>query len=251
MHAQLKTDARRKMLSKIHIAKKDLALDDGTYRALLKRVTFKESSKACDAAELDLVIREFKRLGWKGDKPGGKRAGRRPMAQTDQASKIRALWLSLYHLGEVEDPSEDAMARFVTRMTGVEALQWLGPDQANIAIKALRGWCDRVGFLQPDAAFVAKVDTQRKMAGLDPLGPGFAAKIALMNLIWRKLIDAGAMKAGFFAKLETFLAQRVRQVGSPVYLTSEEADRAIEKLGAWWRREKPKADAKTEEKARE
>lgn len=38
-------DAKRTLIAKIHIAKKDLAMDDATYRDVLVRVTGKDSCK--------------------------------------------------------------------------------------------------------------------------------------------------------------------------------------------------------------
>lgn len=138
---------KRKMVAKIHIARKDLAIEDAAYRALLERVTGRDSCKSMSNAQLGRVLEEFKRLGW-SEKPR-KRAGSRPMATTEQAGKIRALWLSLYHLGEVRDPSEDALTGYVKRMSGVADLRWLTPRKADAVIKGLRGWCERIGWDVP------------------------------------------------------------------------------------------------------
>lgn len=246
MTAKLATDRRRKkMLAKVHLAKKDLALDDGTYRALLKRTAFKDSARDCTEAELEAVLKEFRRLGWKGERPAPARRGPRPLAEGETASKMRALWLSLYHLGEVRDPSEAALARYVRRMTGVEALQWLDGEEADRAIRALRGWCERIGFRQPDAKRVKRVDAGRVHCGMPAEGAGFAAKVELIELLWQKLIETGAMKTGSFARLDSWLARLVRQVAVPAYLTPAQADQAIEKLGAWLRRVKAKTAEET------
>ena len=55
---------RRAMVAKIKIAQKELDMDDDTYRAVLLRVTGKNSSTRLDAAELDAVLREMCRLGF-------------------------------------------------------------------------------------------------------------------------------------------------------------------------------------------
>lgn len=141
---------KRKMVAKIHIARKDLAIEDAAYRALLERVTGRDSCKSMTNAQLGRVLEEFKRLGW-SEKPR-KRAGTRPMATTEQAGKIRALWLSLYHLGEVRDPSEEALAAYVKRMSRVADPRWLTPKKADAVIKGLRGWCERVGWDVPSGA---------------------------------------------------------------------------------------------------
>ncbi len=135
---------RRGALAKIHVAKKQMALDEVTYRALLKRTTGKDSAGKCDQRELGLVLDECKRLGWSDVPKPRQRAGARPMAKTPIATKIRALWMSLYHLGEIENPSEEALAAFVERCTDVQALQWLDGEQADQVIRALRGWLRRI-----------------------------------------------------------------------------------------------------------
>ena len=69
-----------------------------------------------------------------------KRAGTRPLAPGRQPRKMRALWLALYHLGEVRDPSEAALAAFAKRITGIDALQFLEPHEANAVIEGLKSW---------------------------------------------------------------------------------------------------------------
>lgn len=55
---------RRTLIVKIHIAKKDLAMDDETYRDVLQRVTGKDSCKNMTVTELKKVISDMKRLGF-------------------------------------------------------------------------------------------------------------------------------------------------------------------------------------------
>ena len=55
---------RNLQLSKIHIAKKDLGLDDETYRALLVRVAGVRSAKDLNPRQTGAVLAEFARLGW-------------------------------------------------------------------------------------------------------------------------------------------------------------------------------------------
>ncbi len=56
---------RRAELAQIHIAKVQLAMDDDTYRALVKRVAGKHSSKDLSWQERKALLDEFKRLGFK------------------------------------------------------------------------------------------------------------------------------------------------------------------------------------------
>ena len=65
-------DKRNSQLAQIHIAKKDLGLDDETYRALLIDVSGVDSSKDLDAAGRRAVLARFKAKGWKNKKQAGK-----------------------------------------------------------------------------------------------------------------------------------------------------------------------------------
>ena len=225
---------RRAMLSKIHIAQKDLGLTRDSYEDLLQRVAGVRSAAKCSNQQLDNVLTEFRRLGFR-PKPKRKRAGRsRPLADQPLARKARALWLSLWNLGEIEDSSEDALASFVKRQTGVDDTRFLRVDDANKVIEALKAWCDRAGFHVPTRSFLERLNKERHQAGLAPLDGGFAAKVTLIDLQWRKLISEKAMRLEF-ARLETFL-RRNYGVAAPYYLDSEQADRVIAELGDWLRR---------------
>lgn len=56
---------RKAELAKIHVAKKQLALDDETYRALLERVTGQSSAADLTARQRDALLKEFARLGFR------------------------------------------------------------------------------------------------------------------------------------------------------------------------------------------
>lgn len=152
MSAQTSKIIRNGLIAKIHIAKKDLGFDDDIYRTVLHSVTQKESCGVMNNRELESVYSHLKTLGAGAQKKAPARAGERKMDWADQSRKIRALWLNLYHLGALSDPSEEALCGFVERMTGIKALQWLYPEAADKAIKALRGWLERVGYYHPKAA---------------------------------------------------------------------------------------------------
>lgn len=146
---QYNPDLRRNgLISKIHVAKKQLALHDDSYRAVLEGATGKSSLRAMSMAELEQTLAAFGKFGFKAKK-SPVRAGSRRMADGDQARKIRALWMMLYHLGEIADPSEEALAGFVERMSGCTALQWISVAEADKTIKGLRGWLERVGYYHP------------------------------------------------------------------------------------------------------
>lgn len=67
---------RKAMLAKIHIARKDLGLDDETYRAIITRIgNGKTSSRDLTIGQMDLVLREFTGKGWRPKQP---KKGKKP-----------------------------------------------------------------------------------------------------------------------------------------------------------------------------
>lgn len=175
------------LIGKIHVAKNQLALHEDSYRAILLRLTGKDSCGRMDVKELEQVLDEFKRLGFKPK--GGKRAGeRRRNADTAQASKIRALWLDLYHLGEVYDPSEESIDAFVKKTCGVRTMQWMDSTRADMVIRALRGWLGRTGFKAPTGADAQGIIVLRWNSGMND------AEHDLQGIAWKVMMICRQME---------------------------------------------------------
>ena len=68
------TPTRTKQLAQIHIAKKELGLDDDTYRALLFDVAGVDSSSKLNESQRYAVLKRFKQKGWKNMGQKGKSA---------------------------------------------------------------------------------------------------------------------------------------------------------------------------------
>jgi phage gp16-like protein len=133
------TAARNKLLAKVHVLKTQRRLDDETYRDLLEQVTGQRSAKLCSERDLIAVCA---RLEAKAPAT---------LAVGPFHLKIKALWISGWHLGIVGNPSDEAMLAFVTRQTGLQALQWLrDPADAKRAIEGLKSWITRVGVVKWD-----------------------------------------------------------------------------------------------------
>lgn len=228
MTALKKPDQRRSgLIAKVHIAKKSLALEDDNYRDLLKRVTGKTSSAKMTIKELEAVMDVFKQYGFMTTKRSPKRAGTKKMAMAPQASKIRALWLSLYHIGEIEDPSEEALTKFCNRSCGVEAMQWMTPAKANQVILALRGWMRRVNIVFPTADDVKALGMRRAIEKTD--GDALMDYDALCSKIFLILHQAKLLKVDH-------ITQDIEEMGFDRYksilqIDAEDADRIIEKYG--------------------
>lgn len=134
---------RQRLIRLVHVAQRELKLDKETYRAALLTVTGgkKDSCSSMSAAELQLALDHFKRFGFKVRlKPRPSR----PVDAEATSKKIRALWLLLRDLGAVSNPSEEALAAYVKRITGVEALQWINGRQAERTIETMKKWAMRV-----------------------------------------------------------------------------------------------------------
>ncbi|HLD65441.1 MAG TPA: regulatory protein GemA [Pseudomonas sp.] len=119
------------ILSKIHIAKQQLGLEDETYRALLGRVCGVRSAKELTDKQASMVLKEFERLGFKPmpSKTKGKPHNFDQMSA--RITKIEAL------LADMRLPwaYADALAR---QMFKVEFVAWLkAPKQLDALIAAL------------------------------------------------------------------------------------------------------------------
>ncbi len=64
---------RARDLRLIHAAKRQMAWDETTYRAILERMTGKSSAADLNAKERQAVLDDFARLGWKPQKVKGHR----------------------------------------------------------------------------------------------------------------------------------------------------------------------------------
>jgi phage gp16-like protein len=119
---------RTKDLKKIHIAKRDLAMTDGSYRAMLQRLTGHDSAGKLNAHQRQAVLAEFRRLGWK---PRSKKGGRRPH-NLDREAQLQKIEAQLTDMG-LPWRYADAIAN---RMFHIERVEWLRERKHRDAIIA-------------------------------------------------------------------------------------------------------------------
>jgi phage gp16-like protein len=126
-----KPNARNGQLAQIHIAKKDLGLDDETYRDMLFTIARVRSSSELDHAGRAKVLDHLKKCGFK-PKAGGFKKGAPAGAPSKTAliSKVGALLTVL----DKPWPYADGMAK---KMFKVEKLIWLTPQQLHKLVAAL------------------------------------------------------------------------------------------------------------------
>jgi len=213
---------RTRELALIHMAKKELAMPEDAYRGLISRFSGgrTDSSAQLQESERREVIEHLRRSGFQP------KAGAKPSARDEdarqQARKLRALWLSLYELGVARSPDDHALAGFVARQTGIEALRWNRPEDLRSAIECLKGWSRRVGY-KPEAS---------KMDG--PCKDRFEPALILAQ--WERLTSLGAFKHGIHARLDTWLNGQGWAVSDPGWLAIADAQEAVKRLGKWLRR---------------
>lgn len=126
------------ILTKVQIARRQLALADDDYRAILERVTGRTSSKGLPDGALEAVLAEFRRLGWtpKAGKTGdgyGK----------PHVRKIYALWKEAGIVGAISNASKEALRAFVERQTKRSAPEFCSPAEANKVSEGIKAMIRR------------------------------------------------------------------------------------------------------------
>ncbi|MGE4321735.1 MAG: gp16 family protein [Sphingobium sp.] len=142
---------RRTLIGMVHIAPKQLNMDDDDYRAVMLRVTGRLSAKDCTEAELERLVAEFRRLGFSAAprKAGGARRADHPLAR-----KARVMWISLAHLCAVrEEPdaairADKGLEAFARRQLQCTRFQWADQNKGEKLVEALKKWAERHGWDQ-------------------------------------------------------------------------------------------------------
>lgn len=214
------TQHRRAMMAKINIAKGQIGIDEDDYRQAIFNASGQMSLKACTDQQLDRLLAWFKSKGFKPMPSGAKQAAQHPMAR-----KARALWISLYHLGAVHNPADQALEAFAKRQLGCEKLVWARQSDAYRLIEALKGMGTRHGWRQHCLATgkahgPAGLQESLCAAILDRL---IAAKVAPANwtldeAAWKLCgIDTGATRSGYtvqdYERLAKALGAVLREQG--------------------------------------
>ena len=122
----------------IHVAKRQLGLDDATYRHILQDVAGVQSSKDLDDGGFADVMDYFDRLGFRSTSAAREFGHRRGMASPAQIGTIRKLWTEW-----ATDGSEKSLNAWIERCFHVSSLRFLTNDNASKAITGLRAMAKR------------------------------------------------------------------------------------------------------------
>ncbi|MFA0057019.1 gp16 family protein [Vibrio echinoideorum] len=126
------------LLKLVQIAKRDLAMEDDSYRDVLEQCTGKRSAKGLNDIQLTKVLGRMKALGFKPK--------RKPQARASEVAKIRAIWRTMHKQGFIRNANDVAIDAYVKRMTtasngrGIEKAIWLKSAQAAEVLEALKKW---------------------------------------------------------------------------------------------------------------
>jgi phage gp16-like protein len=121
----------RNDLARIHIAKKELKLDEATYRGVLWDLYGRESAADLTERQAADLIEHFRQKGWR---PSSFR----------QRGLIHVLWRQLANVGEIKSPDEKSLASFVERAAGKDDPRKLTVVEASRVIEMLKRWVERV-----------------------------------------------------------------------------------------------------------
>lgn len=123
---------RNSDLAQIHIAKKQLGMDDDAYRDMLFAVARVRSAKQLDHVGRAKVLDHLKRCGFRG---ASSTRPKRPTPAPEVAAMCRKVRAQLIALGKLPDTYADGIAQ---RMYGVQFYEWLQADQLHDLVAALQ-----------------------------------------------------------------------------------------------------------------
>lgn len=108
---------RRGLLAMVHIAKKDLGLNEGEYEMILRAFRVASSGEMA-IPQLELLVKYLKRLGWK---PARSRRKKRP---TDPTARLDALRRRCVEIAKTIDNGEKRLAGLAEKICGVATIAW-------------------------------------------------------------------------------------------------------------------------------
>lgn len=194
--------SRLDMMKAIRAACHRQGIDDDTRKAIQSEKIGKASMADMTPAEMGRLL-DYLNRHWTG-----------PMGHRAHIGKIKALWWTLYWLGEISNPNELAISKFVERQTGKSALRFLDHRSAAVVIEALKAWAERAGVIWPSAQV-----------------GGFSGALherhAVLRTIGKTLLAKGVLTVSYI----TYTQSALGLVPNHHFWTARELDTAIRMLG--------------------
>jgi len=136
----------RNTLARLHIAKKELCLDDDDYRDILERVTGHRSAREIGPESLPALQRELRRIGWQGYLTP-RHGNRPPLPYADcdnrpgrptgaQLRMLEARFVNIRGFADINPPA--AFRRFLQRRFGISHVRLLDDRAYEAALTAVR-----------------------------------------------------------------------------------------------------------------
>jgi len=127
-------DHRRGLLAKVHIAKKDLGLNEDEYEAILRGFKV-ESSAHMNIPQLERLVKYLKHLGWKPLR-------RRRKRPDDDPTRLEALRKRVLEEAKLLDNWETRLPGLTKFICGVVPLNWVHDarklERLLVAIRNIR-----------------------------------------------------------------------------------------------------------------
>lgn len=187
------SSATAAQIGAIHSISKRVGLDTDSRRDLIASVAGgKRSSAELTVGEAVRVIDTLKRL------QNGRGAAH--TATGKYAAKLKALWLSGWHLAVVRDRTDTALMSFLKRQTGLDHAQFLhDAGAARRVIEALKSWLAR------EAGVVWPADSDVRVS-----------KLAVLRAQRRRLAAAGRLITAPEPLAEADIDAEIRANGAPL-----------------------------------
>ncbi|MBU2673548.1 MULTISPECIES: gp16 family protein [Hafnia] len=139
---------RSNLIKLIHIARRQMHLDDETYRLMLSSVVSgKTSCRDMSLGELEKVLAAFKERGFKASSNKKKTAVK---PRSNIVGKIVAIWHTMHQQGFIEHDTPAALDSYVQRTTrnlnggeGIARVSWLRDQEAVKVLESLKRWHQR------------------------------------------------------------------------------------------------------------